>query len=307
MTFRNPDFTLRQLQYAVAVEETGGFGTAADACGVSQPSLSAQVAKLEDVLGIRLFERHARGVHVTAAGAGLLSRMREVLEAAAVLEIAATALEDPYATPLRVGIIPTMAPYLLPGIVARLRASERRPLVHWLELQTAVCEEQLAAGELDAMLIADPPTVGGTEDVVVGWEPFWALLPAGHPLQGEISLEDLVSSDLMLLDDGHCLRDHTLSFCTSAEARESPYRATSLPTLTQMVGAGLGVSVLPEAAVAVEVPRAEVKALPFREKHVGRTLHLAYRSRSPRTGVLKELAGLIREALGPLGPPSTDL
>lgn len=297
MSFRNPDFTLRQLQYAVAVEETGGFGTAAEVCGVSQPSLSAQVAKLEDLLGVQLFERHARGVHVTVAGAGLLLRMRNVLEAAADVDLAATALEDPYATPLRVGIIPTMAPYLLPCIVSRLRRSERRPLVHWLELQTAVCEEQLAQGELDAMLIADPPTIGGTQDVVVGWESFWALLPSDHPLNGAVSIGDLTTSDLMLLDDGHCLRDHTLAYCGQAEARESPYRATSLPTLTQMVGAGLGVSVLPEAAVAVEVPRADVKALPFREKDVGRTLHLAYRTRSPRSEVLAELAVLVREAL----------
>ncbi|MCB9669229.1 MAG: hydrogen peroxide-inducible genes activator [Alphaproteobacteria bacterium] len=298
MSFRNPDFTLRQLQYAVAIQETGGFGAAAEVCGVSQPSLSAQVAKLEDVLGVTLFERHARGVHVTLAGEALLARMRAVLDHTASLETAAHTLDDPWATPVRVGVIPTVAPYLLPRMAERIRKLEPRPRVHWLELQTAVCEEQLASGDLDAALIADPTTTSGTEDIVVGWEPFRALVPSDHALKGPVSLDQLADDELMLLDDGHCLRDHTLAFCGHSQARESPYRATSLPTLVQMVAAGLGVSVIPETAVDVEVGRAPVRALPFREEGVGRSLHFVFRSRSPRSDVLLQLAEIARESLG---------
>jgi LysR family hydrogen peroxide-inducible transcriptional activator len=291
--FRNPDFSLRQLQYAVAIAETGGFSSAASRCGVSQPSLSAQVAKLEEALGTTLFERHARQVHLTQAGRALMPRMRALLEEQAAMAAHAQQLVDPYSVVLRVGIIPTLAPYLLPKIVVAMRARDRAPRVHWLELQTAVCEEALASGDIDAMLIADPPSLPSATSVEVGWEPFRVVVPETHVLTGPVGLDALSSEEVLLLEDGHCLRDHALSLCLLPGAQESPYRATSLPTLVQMVAAGAGVSVLPAFAEEVELGRAQVRTLPFDDPAVGRHLWLGWRSRSPHVGLFEELGEIV--------------
>ncbi len=295
--FDNPDFTVRQLQYAVAIAETGGFSTAAEACGVSQPSLSAQVAKLEGVLDVQLFERGARSVRVTAAGAALLARMRHVLDEVSRLDAAARTLRDPYATPLKVGVIPTVAPYLLPTLVEQLRVRRPRPIVHWLELQTAVCEARLAEGQLDAMIIADPPTDTGVDAVEIGWEPFVVVVPAESDIDGPVGVADLEGLDLLLLEEGHCLRSHTLEVCTMPGATDSPFRATSLPTLVQMVASGLGISVLPVTAREMELTRASVRAVPFDPPTAGRTLQMGWRRQSPHHDVLEELAGVASTAL----------
>lgn len=290
--------TLRQLQYAVAVMETGGFGRAAQQCSVSQPSLSAQVAKLEEQLGVRLFERHGRGVHLTAMGRALIPQMRSVIVDAHALEAKAAALSDPYAAVLRVGVIPTVAPYLIPGVVDGLRR-RGRIRVHWLELQTGVCEGDLANGDIDAMIIADPPTVAGVHHQALGWEPFMVVTPLREPTSGPMTLQRLAELELMLLEDGHCLRDQTMSLCMQPGAAESSYRATSLPTLVQMVASGLGVTVIPAMAVPVEAQRARVRVMPLAQKDVGRTLYLAWRIRSPHLDLLHELAGVVTTAFRP--------
>lgn len=287
--FQSPDFSLRQLQYAVAVAETGGFGSAAERCGVSQPSLSAQVAKLEDVLGVRLFERDARGVELTEAGRRLLVTLRSALAAASEVEIAAATLRDPYAIPLRVAVIPTVAPYLLPAVVDVLR-EQPGPRVHWLELQTAVAEDAVLQRSADAMIIADPPTASGLIEHELGWEPFFAAVPAGSDTPDEVDLDWLGSREVLLLEDGHCLRDHIVSLCRLQSAQESPFRATSLPTLVQMVSAGMGVSVLPAMAVRVECSRARVDPRPISEGTVGRNLRLVWRAGHPMHALLDELA-----------------
>ncbi|MEZ4238505.1 MAG: hydrogen peroxide-inducible genes activator [Myxococcota bacterium] len=288
-------FSLRQLQYAVAVAETGAFGAAAERCAVSQPSLSAQVAKLEDALGVQLFERHPRGVLVTGAGEALIAAMRQILARADALAATAANLADPDAVVLRVGIIPTAAPYLLPPAVERLRTGP--PRVHWLELQTEVCEQQLAEGLLDAIVIADPPTHAGTTCAELGWEPFLLVVPADQPLDAPVTVEQVAGMELLLLDDGHCLRDQTLALCGRPGARESPYRATSLPTMVQMVASSLGVSVIPASAVPVETARAGVRAVPFAEASVGRTLRLCWRTRGAHADRMPALAAVLGEAL----------
>ncbi|MCB9764337.1 MAG: hydrogen peroxide-inducible genes activator [Alphaproteobacteria bacterium] len=295
--FHSFDFSLRQLQYAVAVAEAGHFGQAAEACAVSQPALSAQIARLEAALGVPLFERGARGSHPTAAGRALLPRMREALDQAADLREAARALVDPYAVTLRVGIIPTVAPYLLPALSALLQDRAPAPRVHWLEMKTEACERALADGQLDAMLIADPPALPGAVHEDLGWERFHMIVPPGHPLREPVAPQDVNDQELLLLEDGHCLRDHALALCLRPGVQESPYRATSLPTLVQMVAAGLGTSVLPAMAVPVEVGRARVRVLPFTSTGVGRALVLAWRGRSAHGALLRELAGLAREAV----------
>jgi LysR family hydrogen peroxide-inducible transcriptional activator len=294
--YRNHDFTLRQIQYAVAVAELATFGAAAKAAGVSQPSLSAQVAKLEDVLGQVLFERSVRGVDLTDAGERLLPKLRAALAAAQDVADLATSMQDPLAIPLRVGVIPTIAPYLLPSIVERLDGQEM-PAVHWLELQTASCEQLLLAGDLDAALIAETPGPEGLAGIEVGWEPFLVVVPEGHPLQGPVDEASLGAEALMLLDEGHCLRDHTLRQCALPEGRRSAYRATSLATLVQMVGAGLGISVLPASAVPVETARARVRTLPFQSGRVGRSLVVAHRRGEPRSAFVHQLATAVSAAL----------
>lgn len=296
--FHTPDFSLRQLQYAVAIVETGGFGKAAQLCGVSQPSLSAQLAKLEDVLGVALFDREARGASLTAEGEHLLEAMRATLRAAAALETEATCLGDPYALPVTVAVIPTVAPYLLPHVVRRLKESEPHPLVHWRELQTADAEQALAEGEVDAVVIADPPVDPRMTSVDLGWDSFLAVLPASEEGPAELSVEWLADRDVLLLEDGHCLRDHVITLCRRPGTKESPYRATSLPTLVQMVAAGLGASVLPSVSAAVESRRADIALYPFpADSGIGRTLRMAWRPGFHRRVVLDDIASAFRQAL----------
>lgn len=294
--FARLDFSLRQLQYAVAVAESGGFGTAAVLCGVSQPSLSAQVAKLEAALGVQLFERASRGVTLTGAGERMLPALGQVLAAAEQVRVSSIALRNPYAIPIRIAIIPTIAPYLLPSVVERL-ARTPGPTVHWLELQTHVAEEAVATGHADAMVIADPPRDSGLTAQVVGWEPFVAVVPQGLSGPNPVPMTWFQSQDVLLLEDGHCLRKHAMSLCMLRAARESPFCATSLPTLVQMVSSGLGVSVLPAMAVEMEGGRSRVAARPFASAGIGRTLTMAWRANHPVGAVLSELADCIESAV----------
>ena len=210
--FQSPDFSLRQLQYAVAVLETGGFGTAATLCGVSQPSLSAQVAKLESALGVRLFERLGRGVMLTGAGERLLPVFREALASASRVQAVSVALQDPYAIPLRIAVIPTIAPYLLSRVVDRI-SQQPGPIVHWLEMQTHAAEHAVETGQADAMVIADPPTDAGLTVRTLGWEPFVAVVPRGSDGPNPVPVSWLQEQEVLLLEDGHCLREHALSTC----------------------------------------------------------------------------------------------
>ena len=287
--FHSPDFSLRQLQYVVAVAETGGFGTGAKRCGVSQPSLSAQIAKLEEALGVRLFDRDARAVDLTPAGRRLLGPFRQALAAAAAVEVAAKTLDDPYAVPVRVALIPTVAPYLLPAVVDIL-PRDPGPIVHWLELKTPDAEAALAERRVDAIVIADPPADPRLASRTLGWEGFVAAVPSGAPIPAPVPLDWLRGRDVLLLEDGHCLRDHTMDLCGLPAAQESPYRATSLPTLVQMVSSGLGISVLPQMAVALESGRAKIDVHPFAADTVGRTLRLVWRQNHPAEAILQEIA-----------------
>jgi len=294
--FQNPDFSLRQLQYAVAVAETGGFGAAATLCGVSQPSLSTQVAKLESVLGSKLFLRGGKGVLLSPAGERLIPVFREALNAAAAVEVAAATLLDPYAIPLRVAVIPTVAPYLLP-LCTRALLAKAGPSVHWLELQTATAEEALADGKADAIIIADPPTASSLHVEVLGWEPFVVAVPRGTPGPDEVPITWLQAQQVLLLEQGHCLRDQTLSFCGLPQGQRSPFRATSLGTLVQLIAAGFGVGVLPEMAVAVEAGRADMEVRPFGDERVGRTLRLVSAQDHPMAPVIAEMAATLRQAM----------
>ena len=292
-------FTLRQLQYAVAVADTLSFHRAATRCGVSQPSLSAQLAQLEDALRVKLFERDRRRVLPTAAGAQLIQRARRLLVEADDLIEEARRVGDPLAGTLRIGVIPTISPYLLPHLTPALRQRFPRLTTRWIEDKTDALIERLAAGELDAALLALEADVGPLDHEVIASDPFLLVTPPGHPLgagRGPASPGDLAGTSMLLLDDGHCLRDQALSFCERSDAREMEFRATSLPTLTQMVAAGAGITLLPELALDAEARPYGLRVRRFADPAPHRTIALVWRPRSPLAAALRQLATAMRAA-----------
>jgi LysR family hydrogen peroxide-inducible transcriptional activator len=292
--------TLRQLQYLAAVADLRSFRRAAEACHVSQPSLSAQVAAAEQALGVRLFERDRRGVLLTRAGEALLERLRRVLTEADDLVEAARRHADPRAGTLRLGVLPTIGPYLLPAAVPALRAALPRLQVRWEEDRTATLVRRVEAGELEGALMAAEADLGGLETLSVGEDPFLLAAPPDHALAGEkgpARPADLRGAEVLLLDDGHCLRDQALEVCGRARARELDFRATSLGTLVQMVAGGAGVTLLPALAAPAESARAGLVLRPFAAPVPGRTLVLAWRRRSAAEPTLREVAEVIARAV----------
>jgi LysR family hydrogen peroxide-inducible transcriptional activator len=291
-------FSLRQLQYVVAVAEELSFRKAAERCHVSQPSLSAQLAQLEEALGVRLFERDRRHVLLTAPGRELLERARRVLLEADDLGEAARRAGDPLAGKLRIGVIPTISPYLLPSITPVLREQYPRLTLFWVEDKTAVLARRLDEGTLDAALLALEADIGHVEREVVARDPFVLVTPADHQLgkkRAPAKMADLRHASVLLLDDGHCFREQALAFCSKARADELEFRATSLSTLAQMVASGAGVTLLPALAVPTEARRAELCVRSFARPEPGRTLALVWRKRSPLAAALRQVASTIRD------------
>lgn len=290
--------TLRQLQYVVAVADTRSFRQAASMCGVSQPSLSAQIAQLERALGVTVFERSKRRVLPTRAGEELLARARTVLRDADDLTDAGARLADPFAGALRVGIIPTISPYFLPEIAPVLRTRHARLRILWTEDKTPALVARLHAGDLDAALVALEADLGDVAHETIGRDPFVLAVPLGHPLgvrTGPASAKDLAGQSVLLLDDGHCFRDQALAWCSRARAEELDYRATSLPTLTQMVADGAGVTLLPSLAIATETRRSPLRIRPFTNPTPGRTIALVWRRNTPVEPALQAVAKTIRD------------
>jgi len=290
--------TLRQLQYVVAVADTRSFRQAAAMCGVSQPSLSAQIAQMERALGVTVFERTKRKVLPTRAGEEVLARARTVLRDADDLADAGARLADPFAGALRVGIIPTISPYLLPEIAPVLRTRHARLRILWTEDKTPALASRLHAGDLDAALVALEAELGDVAHETIGRDPFVLAVPLGHPLgvrTGPASARDLSGQSVLLLDDGHCFRDQALAWCSRARAEELDYRATSLPTLTQMVADGAGVTLLPALAIATETRRSPLRIRQFGPPTPGRTIALVWRRGTPVEPALKAIAATIRD------------
>ncbi len=296
-------FTLRQLQYVLAVAEHLSFRKAAEACHVSQPSLSAQVAQVEETLGVVLFERDRRRVLLTPAGALLMDRIRRLVVDAHALAERARRAADPLASTLRLGVIPTLAPYLLPPLTITLR--ERLPalVALWTEEKTPDLVAALKAGRLDAVLLALEADLQDLEHAVLGVDPFVLAVPPGHPLaigRGPVSVDVLQPYAVLLLDEGHCFRTQALEFCARSRVSELAYRATSLGTLAQMVAGGAGITLLPRMAVPTESERAGLVVRPLAEPVPFRTVALAWRPGSPLATAFERLAEVIRsgQALG---------
>ena len=292
-------FTIRQLQYAVAVADAANFRRAAAQCHVSQPSLSAQVAELESALGVRLFERDRKQVMLTAAGREVVERARRLLVEMADLAEGAARFADPLRGSLRFGVIPTISPYLLPEVVPALRRRFPKLTLHWVEEKTATLVSLVQAGSLDAALLALEADVGDLERYGVGPDPFVLATPRGHALaqrDAPIALAELRGCPVLLLDDGHCLRDQALAACSATEAQELDFRATSLATLAQMVAGGAGVTLLPRLAVKAENRRAQLAVRRFAGPAPQRTLGLVWRRRSPLAAALTQVGAVLREA-----------
>jgi LysR family transcriptional regulator, hydrogen peroxide-inducible genes activator len=302
MAIRTPgvnDLSLRQLQYVVAVADTLGFHRAAESLGVSQPTLSAQIQQLESVLGVALFERDRRRVLVTKAGEEVVLRAKRVLVDVDDLLAAASAARDPFAGTFRIGVIPTVAPYVLPEVTPVLAETFPRLRLVFREEKTADVVRGLLAGELDAGLVARVPELGDLafEDLLE--EKFVAALPKGHALASKkkLAMKDLEDQEVLLLDEGHCLRAQALELCSRAGAHEGGLRATSLATLSQMVSAGQGLTLLPELAVPVENRRGQLAVRPFVQPVPSRTLSLVWRPASPFAAAFGQVAAVLRRAL----------
>lgn len=292
--------TLRQLQYLAAIADLRSFRRAAEACHVSQPSLSAQVAEAERALGVKLFERDRRGVLVTRAGEALLERVRRVLVEADDLAEAARRESDPRAGTLRLGLLPTIGPYLLPAAVPMLRGALPRLALRWEEDRTATLVRRVEAGELEGAVVAAEAELGGLELASLGEDPFVVAASPDHPLargEGPLRPAELRGADVLLLDDGHCLREQALEVCAAARARELDFRATSLATLVQMVAGGAGVTLLPALACGTEAARASLVLRPFTAPAPARRLVLAFRRRSASEAPLREVAEVVARAV----------
>jgi len=293
------DLSLRQLEYIVAVADTLGFHKAAASCHVSQPTLSAQVQLLEGVLGVRLFERDRRRVLVTPAGSELVARARRVLLETEDLIAAATRAQTPFAGTLRVGVIPTLAPYLLPEVTPAITQRYPGLALVYREEKTADIVRALEEGTLDAGIAALEADLGGAAYAEVARDDFVVALPKNHALakRKQLTLSELEDERVLLLDEGHCFREQALSLCAKAHADVASFRATSLATLAQMVSSGAGVTLLPALAVPVENRRGQLEIRPFAKPVPRRTIVLVWRKSSPFGAAFTELAGVLERAL----------
>ncbi len=289
--------TLTELRYIVAVARERHFGRAAEACFVSQPTLSVAVKKLEEELGLQLFERGPGEVSVTPSGQKIVAQAQRVLEEAARIKELAAAGRDPLAGPLRLGAIYTIGPYLLPKLIPILRRAAPQMQLHIQENFTHVLAELLKNGEVDVILVALPFAEPGIETRAVYDEPFMVAVPKGHAWDGRkraVSSEELTKESLLLLGEGHCFRDQVLDICHVVRAKErSPLARTveggSLETIRQMVAGGVGVTVLPSTSITGNTSSDLIRLLPFARPTPTRRVALAWRRSFPRPEAIEAL------------------
>ncbi|HEU4590999.1 MAG TPA: LysR substrate-binding domain-containing protein [Steroidobacteraceae bacterium] len=287
------DLKLKDLRYLVAVADTRHFGRAAERSFVSQPTLSAQLKKLEEYLGVQLIERAPKRVQLTAAGEEIVERARRILEASEEIVELARGHRDPLAGRLRLALLPTIGPYLLPNVAARLRKQLPRLELMLYEYQTDPMLEKLHSGEIDVGILAFPVPMDGLDSYELYREPFMVAMPANHRLaqRNSVRVEDLDQETLLLLEDGHCLRDQALDICSSTNVHEKQdFRATSLETLRQMVAAGVGITLLPELAGRGAYGNARGVAIrPFVKPVPTRTIGAVWRKSSARRAAILAL------------------
>ncbi|WP_047464015.1 LysR substrate-binding domain-containing protein [Rhizobium rhizogenes] len=290
--------TLRELEYLVALAKYRHFGRAAEACLVSQPTLSAQIKKLEAELGTPLVERDSRSVMLTTFGKDAAERAKRILVDVQQLKNAALLNQNQELGTLRLGAFPTLGPYFLPHVVPQVH--ERFPQLEILlsEEKSGVLLSRLRSGELDAALLAMPVESDQLQVEFLFEEPFLLAVPKKHPLVGRASIcmEDLSRYDLMLLEEGHCLREHALDVCRlSGAGQKSSFQATSLETLRLMVGANVGITLLPALATIGPIMSSDqIRLLKFSDGNSKRRIGLCWRRSAPTGPLLKQLAEMFR-------------
>lgn len=292
---------LRDLRYFVALADTKHFGKAAERCHVSQPTLSAQIKKLENYLGVQLLERHPRRVQLTETGAKIVPVARRMLQESDEIVALARNEHDPLSGKINVALIPTVGPYLLPLAMRRLRKQLPRLKLMLYEYQTQSLLEKLRAGDIELGILALPVPLDGLESRPLYEEPFTVAVPSTSELakKAHVKLDDLNGETVLLLEDGHCLRDQALDVCSRVDAKESEdYRATSLETLRQMVAAGLGITLLPELATRGPFGSGQGLAVKTFTRPVPfRTVGAVWRKSSARTQAIDAICGVIETTM----------
>ena len=291
------NLTLKQLRYFEALARHNHFGRAADACAISQPAISVQIRELEQTLGTELFQRGPRQVRLTNFGEEFALRVRDILRSVDELTDLARASRDRLVGRLRIGVIPTIAPYLLPAIIGNLARMHDGLDIHVRETQTQKLIQELADGRLDAAIVALPVSEASLTEIVLFAENFVLVRPGedeGKPVPNREMLREM---RLLLLEEGHCFRDQALSFCNMHSARPRELLdGSSLSTLVQMVGAGVGVTLIPEMAVPVETRSAAVSIAHFANPQPSRTIGMIWRKTSPIAKQLLLISEVVRQA-----------
>jgi LysR family hydrogen peroxide-inducible transcriptional activator len=286
--------TLRQLSYFDALARHSHFGRAAAACAITQPALSMQIKELEEGLGAVLIERGARQIRLTKFGEEAALRVRGILRAVDELGDFARASRDRLAGRLRIGMIPTIAPYLLPAVIGKLTRTRPELDIHVREALTSTLIQELAEGRLDAAIVALPVSEPSLTEVALFAENFLLVRPGkdnGTPVPSSAMLREM---RLLLLEEGHCFREQALSFCKAqASLPREMLDASSLSTLVQMVGAGMGVTLIPEMAVAVETRSAAVSVTRFKRPQPSRTIGMIWRKTSPLAAQLMQISEVV--------------
>jgi LysR family hydrogen peroxide-inducible transcriptional activator len=293
------DLKLKDLRYLVAVADTRHFGQAAARCFVSQPTLSAQIKKLEDYLGVQLIERHPRRIALTDAGTQVVARARRIIESSDEIVTLAETRRDPLAGRLRMALLPTIGPYLLPLVATRIRRKLPRLELLLYEYQTGPMLDHLHAGDIDVGVLALPVPSEGLVERRLFEEPFMVAVPEQHELarRRSVKLADLNGETLLLLEDGHCLREQALDICARTDAQEKQdFRATSLETLRQMVASGGGITLLPQLASTGAYGNARgVVTIPFTQPAPVRHVGALWRRTSARGAAIAAVCDVIAE------------
>ena len=293
---------LRDLTYVVAVADLCHFGRAAKACRVSQPTLSGQILKLEDELRVQIFERDGRKVRPSPTGAEIIRRARAIVVASEEILAVAQASQDPLAGPIRLGVIPTVAPYLLPHVLPALAEALPKARLMLAEDLTAHLLDGLLAGRLDAIIVATDPKDEKLAERFLFDEDFWVAAPLDHPFAARetVSAADIDPDSLLLLADGHCLRDQSLEFCGHSEGQKrgrADLSAVSLETLLHLTAAKQGVTLVPRLAIGSAGLRGGLVARPLRGPSHSRRVRLLYRLNSPRPTAIEALCCALRRDL----------
>lgn len=308
------NLTLKQLRYFEALAQHGRFRIAAEACAISQPALSMQIKELEEELGNDLFERGAREVTLTAFGETFARRVRSILRAVDELGDLARAARNPFLARLRIGIIPTVAPYLLPAIINDLNRTFDGIQIDVRETQTAKLVQELSQGELDLAIVALPVSEPSMTEFKLFDEDFVLVRRSEDEEKPVPERDALKEMRLLLLEEGHCFRDQALSFCRIGSARPREImEGSSLSTLVQMVGAGIGITLIPEMAVPVETRSAQVSIARFPAPRPSRTIGMIWRNSTPLARQLRQIAEVIRQSADTMrgtapaeGPPQPE-